>query len=75
MRNEKYKDRYYSKEKYKAVKGSFICVLVFLFVAILSLIFIRVGNTFLGLRFWGFWLFIPAFFILLGAFLQLYTNN
>jgi len=75
MTEEKYKDRYYSKEKYKAVKGSFICGLIFLFVAILSLHFLRVGIPFLGLRNWGFWLFIPAFFILLGAFHQLYTNN
>lgn len=75
MKDEKYKERYYSKEKYKTVKGSFICGLVFLFVAILSLHFLRVGNPFLGLRNWGYWLFIPAFFILLGAFQQLYTNN
>ena len=75
MTHDKYKDRYYSKEKYEAVKGTFICGLVFLFVAILSLIFRALNILFLGLLFWGFWLFIPAFFILLGAFQQLNTNK
>lgn len=75
MTSDKYKNRYYKEEKYKAVKGSFICGLVFLVVAIVSLFFLRARIDFLGLRNWGFWLFIPAFCILLGAFQQLYTNN
>ncbi len=75
MKDEKYKDRYFSKKKYEAAKGSFVVGLIFLFVGILSLIFRALNIHFMGLLGWGFWLFIPAFFILLGAFQQLNTNK
>lgn len=67
--------RYYSKEKYKASIGAFILGIIFLFIAILSLLFIRLNINFLGLRFWGYWMFIPAFFIFIGGFHQIYINN
>jgi hypothetical protein len=70
LTSHNYKDRYYYEEKYKAAKGSFVIGLIFVFVGILALLRVQ----FLGLNHWGFWLFIPAFFILLGGFHQLYTN-
>lgn len=72
MTEKKYKDRYYKEEKYKAVIGSFICGFVFLFFAILSLIFRALNIPALE---WGIWLFIPAFCIFVGAFQQLITNR
>jgi hypothetical protein len=41
---------------------------------ILSLFFRAFGIDFIGLAWWGFWLFIPAFFIFIGGFQQLYRN-
>lgn len=74
MSEEKYKHRYYSNKSYEAAAGTFGCASVFLFVAILSLVFMALGTDFIGLRSWGFWLFIPAFFIFIGGFEQIYTN-
>lgn len=48
---------------------------MFLSVAIFSLFLISFEIDFIGLRFWGFWLFIPAFFIFIGGFQQLYRNK
>ncbi len=69
-------DRHYRKEKYESAIGGFGCGLVFLFVAILSLVLRALPSKFnlIGLSGWGFWLFIPAFFIILGGFSQVYTN-
>ena len=69
------KQRYYSKEKYEASIGVFILGIIFLFVAILSLFFIRFNINFLGLRFWGYWMIIPAFFLFIGGFHQIYVNR
>ncbi|TFF98732.1 MAG: zinc-ribbon domain-containing protein [Promethearchaeota archaeon] len=73
MTNNNY-DRHYRKEKYESAIGAFGVGLVFLFVAILSLLFLALDIDFIGLKGWGFWMFIPAFFIILGGFSQLYTN-
>lgn len=68
-------NRYYTKEKYESTYGSFFCGAAFLIVAIVSLVLLTLENPFLGLSSWGYWLFIPAFFILFfGGFQQLYTN-
>ena len=72
--NETSYKRYYSKGKYEAAIGIFGTGLVFLFVAIGSLVLEYLEIDFIGLRYWGYWLFIPAFFIILGGFGQLYTN-
>ncbi|MBN1801073.1 MAG: zinc-ribbon domain-containing protein [Candidatus Lokiarchaeota archaeon] len=72
--NNKYKNRYYSNKSYEAAAGSFGCASTFLFVAILSLVFNSLSVDFMGLRYWGYWLFIPAFFIFIGGFQQIYTN-
>jgi len=74
MSEDKYKHRYYYKESYEAAIGTFAVAIVFLFVAILSLLFITFEINFIGLRSWGFFLFIPAFFIFIGGFEQLYRN-
>lgn len=71
---EKSYDRHYRKEKYESAIGAFGVGLVFLFVAILSLVFRAIRFDMIELRSWGYWLFIPAFFIILGGFSQLYTN-
>ena len=74
MSEDKYKHRYYYKESYEAAIGTFAVAIVFLFVAILSLFFRTFNIHFIGLGEWGYWLFIPAFFIFIGGFEQLYRN-
>jgi hypothetical protein len=74
MSEDKYRHRYYYKESYEAAIGTFAVALVFLFVAILSLFFRTFNIDFIGLSGWGYWLFIPAFFIFIGGFSQLYRN-
>lgn len=68
------KREYEKKGNYEAAIGIFATGIVFLFVAILSLVFMTIEVDFIGLRYWGYWLFIPAFFIFIGGFEQLYTN-
>ncbi len=59
--------RQYEKREYVGTNSSLGCGLVFLGVGILSLVFSSVGITFISLNSWGYWLFIPAFFMLIGA--------
>ncbi len=75
MSSYNYKNRYYSKKKYEAAIETLGCGFVFLFVAILSLFFLAFNVNFIGLSSWGYWFFIPAFFIILGGVQQYYTNN
>ena len=70
----KYRNRYVYKETYEAAIGTFAVAIVFLFVAILSLFFLKFEIGFIGLDSWGYFLFIPAFFIFIGGFSQLYRN-
>ena len=74
MSEAKYKHRYYYKEDYTSAIGTFATGIVFLFVAILSLFFRTYNVHFISLADWGFWLFIPAFFIFIGGFTQLHRN-
>ena len=74
MSENKYKHRFYYKESYEAAIGTFVVAIVFIFVAVLSLFFRAFEIDFIGLAWWGFWLFIPAFFIFIGGFEQLYRN-
>ena len=74
MTDDKYKHRYYYKEDYTSAIGTFATGIVFLFVAILSLFFRTYNVEFIGLASWGYWLFIPAFFIFIGGFTQFYRN-
>jgi hypothetical protein len=73
--NDKYRHRYYYKESYEAAIGTLATGCVFLFVAILSLVLRALNVDFIGLSGWGYWLFIPAFFIFIGGFNQLYRNS
>ena len=75
MSSTNYRNRYYSKKKYEAAIETMGCGFVFLFVAILSLFFLAFNVNFIGLSSWGYWLFIPAFFIILGGVQQYYTNE
>ena len=75
MSSDNYRNRYYSKKKYEAAIETMGVGFVFLFVAILSLFFLAFNVDFIGLKSWGYWLFIPAFFIILGGVQQYYTNN
>jgi len=75
VRSKTTEDRFYKKEKYEASIGAFVLGIVFVFIGVLALIFMRFGINFIGLRFWGYWLFIPAFFIFIGGFRQIYVNN
>jgi len=75
MSSDNYRNRYYSKKKYEAAIETLGCGFVFLFVAILSLFFLAFNVNFIGLNSWGYWLFIPAFFIILGGVQQYYTNE
>ena len=68
------KHRYYSKEKYEAAIGTFAVAIVFLFIGILSIVLDFIGYEFIGLEHWGKFMFIPAFFIFIGGFTQIYTN-
>ena len=47
--------------------GAFGLGAVFIAVGILSIIFAIFKIDFIGLRTWGFYLFIPAFFIIIGG--------
>ena len=69
------KDRYYSKEKYEAPMETFGVAIVFIIVGVISLVFNTFDIDFIGLSAWGYWLFIPAFFISIGGFTQIYTNR
>jgi hypothetical protein len=69
------KDRYYSKEKYEAPMEIFGTAIAFIIVGVISLILNTLNIDFIGLRYWGYWLFIPAFFISIGGFTQIATNN
>ncbi|MHA1671695.1 MAG: zinc-ribbon domain-containing protein [Promethearchaeota archaeon] len=69
------KDRYYSKEKYEAPMETFGVAIVFMIVGVISLVLLTFNIDFIGLSAWGYWLFIPAFFISIGGFNQIYTNR
>lgn len=75
MSYDRDKHRYYSKQKYEAAIGTFATGIVFLFVAILSLVLNAINYSFIGLEYWGIFMFIPAFFIFIGGFSQQYTNT
>ena len=67
--------RYYSKKSYEAPMSIFGTAIVFIIVGVVSLVFNSLQFDFIGLRYWGYWLFIPAFFISIGGFTQIYTNR
>jgi len=68
-------DRYYSKRDYKGDLSLFGTAAVFTIVGVLSIIFMVLQIDFIGIASWGYWLFIPAFFIAISAFGHLYTDR
>ena len=70
-------NRYYSKGKYEAALGGFVVGLIFFGVAVVSSLMITFGyhDHFVSLDSWGFWMFIPGFFIIIAAFGQINTNR
>jgi hypothetical protein len=62
-------DRYYSKKDYKGDYSAFGTALVFTIVGIVSLVlkYAAPAHDFWGIANWGYWMFIPAFFIFIGA--------
>jgi len=74
MGDEKHKNRYYQKDSYEAPMEVFGCAFGFIFVGVLSLVFLALNVSFMGLSGWGYWLFIPAFFMCIGGFNQISIN-
>lgn len=68
-------DRHYVKREYAGNHAAFGTGVMFLFIGTISLILRTMNVDFIGLSSWGFWLFIPAFFILIGAVGQLSTDR
>ena len=68
-------NRYYYKKNYTGNLSTFGTAIVFAIVGILSLIFRAYNISFIGLAGWGYWLFIPAFFIFIGGFSTIYWDK
>jgi hypothetical protein len=70
-------NRYYAKGKYEAALGGLVLGIIFLGVAVLSSLMITFDfhDNFVSLEYWGYWMFIPGFIILLAAFGQINTNR
>jgi hypothetical protein len=67
--------RYYAKKQYTGNWSAVGTALVFILVGILGIIFMFVPGDFIGLSTWGYYMFIPAFFILIGAISGLYNDR
>ena len=68
-------ERYYNKKDYKGDFSAFGTAIAFTIVGILSLVFMALDVQFIGLAYWGYWLFIPAFFLFIGGFSSLYWDK
>ncbi len=69
------KQRYYYRKSYTGSYSAFGTAFVFALVGVISLIFRYTDIDFIGLADWGYWLFIPAFFIALGAFKDYFNDS
>ncbi|MFX0100038.1 MAG: zinc ribbon domain-containing protein [Candidatus Hodarchaeota archaeon] len=67
--------RHYHKRDYEGNLSGFAVGIVFCFVGILSLVLNNLDVDFISISTWGYWLFIPAFFILLGSTGQYFTDK
>jgi hypothetical protein len=65
----------YMKRDYAGNRAGFGVGAVFVFVGMLSLVMRNAGFNIFGLASWGFWLFIPAFFIIVGSIAQIWTDK
>jgi hypothetical protein len=68
-------DRQYTKKQYTGNWSAFGTGAVFALVGIIGLVLRFTGTDFIGLSGWGIYMFIPAFFILLGGISGLYTDR
>lgn len=68
-------NRYYYKKNYTGNLSAFGTAIVFTIIGILSLVFRAYNIGFIELRTWGYWFFIPAFFIFIGGFSSIYWDN
>jgi len=61
---------YCMQREYAGHRGGFGVAAVFLFIGLISLVMRNAGIQFFGLYAWGYWLFVPAFFIMIGSISQ-----
>ena len=67
--------RQYTKKKYTGNWSTIGTAAVFIFVGILGIIFLITPYDFISLSTWGYYLFIPAFFMLIGGTRDLLTDR
>ena len=67
-----YEERKYESEAFWSSIGT---ATVFTIVGIISIILAVLDNPFIGLAYWGYWLFVPAFFIYIGAISTYFKNH
>ncbi len=65
----------YTKRDYSGNHAGFGVGAVFVFVGLISLVMRNLGISYFGLASWGYWLFIPAFFIIIGSIAQIGTDK
>jgi len=68
-------NRYYFKKNYIGNLSNFSTAIVFTIVGIVALVLRHYNIQFIGLAYWGFYLFIPAFFMFIGGFSALYWDK
>ena len=66
---------YYTKRDYAGNHAGFGVGAVFVFIGLVSLVMRNAGMQIFGLYAWGHWLFIPAFFIIIGSIAQVSTDK
>ena len=69
------KDRYYTKKQYTGNWSAFGTAAIFALVGILGIVFHYTDIMFIGLRYWGYYMFIPAFFIFIGGISGILTDK
>ena len=74
-KDDKYKNRYLKGKQYTQAAPIFGTATCFLTVGIISLVLMTIHLDFIGLSSWGYWMFIPAFFIFVGGFGQINANR
>ncbi|MHA1954955.1 MAG: zinc ribbon domain-containing protein [Candidatus Heimdallarchaeaceae archaeon] len=68
-------NRQYTKKQYTGNWSAFGTGAVFALVGIIGIILRVTGTDFIGLASWGYYMFIPAFFIILGGISGLLTDR
>ena len=68
-------NRQYTKKQYTGNWSAFGTAAVFALVGVLGIILRFTSTDFIGLSSWGYYMFIPAFFILIGGISGLLTDR